>query len=210
MKRSAFSSLALGLVLSAPAFAGMPTFNLVINVTDPSAVTFTATSENAYGTASIAVNFTGGITLENFFPFNQSITVGDPAVLVGNLTPSGTSTAYNEFVTFNYDANTGTVESGDDLSVYNVDAPNVDTQDFVSGATAFTGFSTVDLTGYTLPTEGTWGAINIGYKADHGGTIGYWTVVTTQVPEASTYSLFAGALALAWVVARRRIARARD
>lgn len=183
-----------------PAHALMPTFNLVIDVTNPSAVTFTATVENGYGNGSALVNFSGGITIENFFSTDQDAT--DGLAISGDWTARGTTTAYDQLVTFHYGS--PDVVLGDDLSIYVNNLQNTQLQSFITGASLFTGTSTVDFTDYALPEAGSWGAIYIGYQPDQGGLIGYWTVVTSQIPEPSTGAALAGVGALVCVGACRR------
>lgn len=170
---------------------------LTINISNPSSTIITVVPNNSQITGNLNVNFDGGISLVAFFSANESITVADPLGINGTWTARGTSSAYNEMVTFNY--GNSAVVPGRDLSIYNVDALNGDTQKFLSSAAPFTGTSTVNFSSFAnLPAVGTTGNVNIGYQNSHGGVIGQWVVV----PEPS--SLLIASVGLVGLLRRRR------
>jgi hypothetical protein len=155
---------------------------LQIDVTNPSAVSITAVANNSLITASIRTNFFGGITIRDFFPVNQSITSAAPVSFAGSLRSRGAGSAFNETVTFNFSSQTGDVVSGRDLSLYNVNAPDSDIQSLTTNAAPFTGTTTLNLSGFTLPASGSSGNVNLGFLSSHGGVIGTYSVI----PEPST------------------------
>lgn len=160
-----------------------------IDVSNPSAVTITATTAVSESDSSLNIG-TEGITIENFltsstiaFPLNTAFT--------GDLSPSGTAVAYNFFGTFEYEDNDGAFKAGNDLSVYSGTAG---TQDFSTSTTAFTGVATFDFSSAStaLPSVGTTGNVISGFlmtggPAGHGNVVGQWTVVS--VPEPSSVFL---------------------
>lgn len=170
---------------------------LTIDISNPAAVVITAVANNSQSAGTASVNFFGGISFRNFFSADQSIAEATPLAITGSWTAVGTTSSYNQMVTFDY--GNPSVLPGVDLSIYNSIAPNEDTQKFVTTAAPFTGSSIVNFSGFTfLPTVGTTGDVNIGYQPSFGGVIGQWQVI----PEPSTAMLGAiGALAL---IRRRR------
>jgi hypothetical protein len=174
---------------------------LVIDVSNASAVTITALANNSLITGALRTNFFGGITIRNFFPTNQSITSAAPLNFGGSLRSLGAQSAFNEMVTFNFPSQTGDVVPGRDLSLYNVNAPDTDLQSLTSSAAPFTGTTTVNFSGFTLPTSGSSGDVNLGFLNSQGGVIGTYMVI----PEPDTVMLgMLGAVALL----RRKRARA--
>lgn len=149
---------------------------LTINIANPAAVVITGVANNSLVAKNLSVNFLGGISLRSFFTANESITESNPRSITGNWTAIGTSSSYNEMVTFAFD--NAAVVPGVDLSIYNSAAPNSDDQNFIITAAPFTGSSTVNMSGFThLPAVGTTGSVNSGYLASHGGSLGTWIVV---------------------------------
>lgn len=170
---------------------------LTINIANPSAVVITSVANNSLATAILTVNFDGGISFRNFFTANESITLANPLEINGNWTALGASASYNEMVTFAF--NNSAVVPGVDLSIYNVDTPPQDDQNFVSSAAPFTGSSTVNMSTFThLPAVGTTGAVHVGFLASQGGVIGSWEVI----PEPSTALL--GLIGSLGLLRRRR------
>jgi hypothetical protein len=190
------AALLLAAGVTCQSFRSTAAVVLTINVSDPSAVTWTATLANSDTTDSIAINFNGGITIENFFPSIEDVTT--PLAITGNLTPSGTSTSYDELVSFNYGS--GSVVPGRDLSVYNALVGDLDRQVFSTSVPAFTGAATIDFGGYALPSIGTVGNVQVGFQPSHGGTIGSWVAVPE--PGGSAAAL---AVACLLIAARRAL-----
>jgi hypothetical protein len=170
---------------------------ITINIANPSAVIITALSVNSAVTGNLDVNFNGGISLRNFFTANESITLGSPLAISGNWTSRGTTSAFNEMVTFAF--GNANVVPGVDLSIYNVDAPNGDDQNLLSTDTAFTGTATIDMSGFThMPAVGATGDVNLGYLGSQGGVIGTYSVI----PEPSAAML--GLVGMVALFLRRR------
>ena len=181
---------------------------LSINVSNASAVTFTATGvvpDN--DPATVAMN--DGFTIENFFTSNQSIFVNNitgQKILGGNLSPNGNAEVYNRVGTFEFSDNDGFYKSGNDLSFVNTDAGilNQD-QVFSTASAAFSGTATLDLSGSAaaLPTFGASGTLYSGFlqsgTSGHGTVIGQYTVV----PEPEAYGLGIGLLMLGALLAKR-------
>ncbi len=175
---------------------------LVVDVSDPSAVTFTA--QDAASDISSSLNRSmEGITIENFFS-----TISDVRTVRfvgGNLTPSlGIQT--NPYVgtgTFDYG---GSIEFGiaDDLSVF---ANNTveNSQQFTAGQRAFNGQATIDFSteAAALPSLGSTGDVITGFNPNNAGEgliIGQWTVV----PEPSSTLMLCAALIGFGSVRRRK------
>jgi hypothetical protein len=168
---------------------------LLIDVSDPANVTFTATANNSAVAGNLSADFNGGITLKDFFTSNENIGVGDPLAISGTWISRGASSSFNEAVTFDFDANTGNVEPGVDLSLYhNVVNPS-NLQQFITSAPPFTGSSTADLSLLTfLPNPGATGSVYMGYLGSHGGILGEWMAVA--VPEPSAVAVVTGQVLL--------------
>lgn len=174
---------------------------LEIDVSDPSAVTFTSSGGMSSTLSSLDASLEG-FTIENFF----STEVDLFGALGGTLSPTvGTSSAYSAIGTFNYSANNGTFTAGDDLSVYVSGSEGADSQVFNTTTAAFVGAASIDLSAFiaSLPAPGTSGHIITGYfqsgTPDHGEVIGQWSV--TAVPEPSSTALWA--LGMAGMLLRR-------
>ncbi|MCW1885467.1 PEP-CTERM sorting domain-containing protein [Luteolibacter flavescens] len=170
---------------------------VTIDISSPGAVVITTVGAGSSSTGDLTVNFAGGISFLGFFTDNELITAEEPALISGNWRASGTSTSYNEMVTFEYGS--PDVVPGVDLSIYNLGAVLSDDQNFVLGQQAFFGSSVVDFSSLThLPAVGTTGNVMLGYRSSHGGVIGQWEVI----PEPTTALL--GLLGMGAFAARRR------
>ncbi len=173
-----------------------------VDVSNPAAVTWTSTSANsAIDNGGNPISFDGGITMENFFTATEDITTAIP--VVGDLSPSGTTTAYDSLVTFSYGS--PAIVAGDDLSVFNSTASSSDVQEFSQSVRAFTGSSAIDFSGRALPSPGMSGNVNAGFAPFNGGTIGTWVVV----PEPSTWAVAIGAGCVLFAAGRRLVKRVR-
>lgn len=175
---------------------------LVVDISDPSAVTFTATANFSQTNSSLNIGF-AGFTIQNFLATPASIpssTLG-----IGDLSPTGSSFIYSGIGTFNYEANNGNFVAANDLSVFsNNGAPGPDSQTFSTGSRAFNGVLTIDLSTWasSLPAAGATGDVISGYlmsgTADHGEIVGQFVVV----PEPGSALL--GGLGLLILGIRRR------
>lgn len=188
---------------------------LIIDVTNPAQVKFTATNALSSGSSSQRIGYEG-VTLHDLLQAGANIpntSVVSNMVAVSNLFPTqspplsgGIPTRYTGIASFNYDANNGTLGPGNDLGLYqNGGGATNDSQVFTTGLQAFNGESTWDLSAYTsmLPGAGTTGNITSGYLpvssgGGHGVILGQYTVI----PEPSSIAL--GALAASALVLRRR------
>ena len=164
---------------------------LTIDVSNPNAVTITATGSNADFSTATSVN--NGVDLLGLFTSNtgtfESSTVSASSLTSANL--SGNSADY-------YDSAVVDDYSPSDVDLTLYSSGSSDTQVFTVGTTAFTGSLTVDLSGLAsfLPSSGT-GEIVAGFSDGHPGTIatntpiGEWQVVSSTVaaPEPSTWML---------------------
>ncbi|GAA5483089.1 PEP-CTERM sorting domain-containing protein [Haloferula sargassicola] len=168
-----------------------------IDISDPSAAVVTGLPAGSSSTGNLTVNFNGGISFRNFFTSDESITLADPLPISGDWRPAGTSTSYNETVTFVY--GDPDVVPGVDLSIYNSGAGAGDLQTFATGERAFFGSSVIDLSSFSaLPEVGTTGDVMIGFQSSQGGMIGQWIVI----PEPASLSL--AALGGGMLLLRRR------
>lgn len=172
---------------------------VTIDITDPSAAVIRSVANNSLVNVNLGVNFLGGISFRNFFTANESIPITSPLAISGNWTARGTTSSYNEMVTFAFGDQD--VVPGVDLSIYNGLAPDTDDQIFVTSAAPFTGSSTVDLSSFTnLPAVGATGDIYSGFLDSQGGLIGSWQIII--IPEPSTSLL--GLVGILGILHRRR------
>ncbi|WP_367872844.1 PEP-CTERM sorting domain-containing protein [Luteolibacter sp. Populi] len=154
---------------------------LVVDISNPAAVTFTSTPNFSQTNSSLNIG-TAGFTIRNFLASPASIpssTLG-----LGNLSPTGSTFVYSGMATFSYEANDGNFTSANDLSVFsNGGGPGAASQVFSTGTRAFNGVLTIDLSAYvsSLPAAGVTGDVISGYflsgTADHGETVGQFVVI---------------------------------
>lgn len=165
---------------------------IYVDVSDISAVTFTAVANNSdidndwYDTS-------GGITLLGFLV--PAFNIG-PTALSGNLSPSGTNETYNQFETPSSD---GSDLAGTDLSLFT--EGGTDTQTFDTSTIALTGQAQADFS-YNpagLPTPGSTGYIAAGRDSPLQ-VIGEYLVV----PEPGTSALLFASGVLAFLALKRR------
>jgi len=177
--------LALALAAGLTSFAGNAKAQLLtINVSNPSAVTFTSTGN--FASTSMAYSATQNLDFGNFFKSPLSFNVSG----TGNLYGDGGSSAFLSTL------------NGLGLDLY-LKSPTSYSGTFSTSSAAFTGTETFNLSGQLsyLPTAGTTGAI---YGSS--GPIGTYQVVSA-VPEPSTYALFGlGAIGLLMVLRRKKAA----
>ncbi len=183
----------LGFAISAAATPLLSAVLIEVDVTNPAAVTLTATG-NASQVNDSSATLYDGVTLVQFF------TVPFPGyqdfALSGNLTaPSGHGLSYNHSVDDDYPlALTG-------LNLFYSGTYQTDVQSFSTAAPAFTGVAVASLSAFVarLPAAGASGNIIAGYN--YGGSeavLGQWAVV----PEPSMLVL--GGIGAAACLLRRR------
>ena len=199
-------TLAAVAMLAAGHFPANAEVVLLVNVSNPSAVTFTATSAFSAINSSSTVNF-DGITVMSFLTSTPSGHAGEQFT-TSTLRPSNlaSSDAYTGYQTdFPFPV------PGVNLEMYN--NGGTATQVFSTTAAALVGQFVADLDagGYTayLPIVGATGDVIAGYPGSSGGVIGTWLVTSSSaVPEidpatgSSALSLVAGVLAM--IEQRRR------
>ena len=181
--------------------ASMGAVLLEIDVTNPAAVVFTATSNNSAIANSDYDNEVGSCLL-NFFTADAPDT--DDAFSSSTLKPTSTSDPYDYFW----------VDVDDEGGLRSACAyfyTGTENQDFSTSSRAFEGSATIDLTGYPLPAAGSSGNIVSGYSAgDVSAPLGEWSVngtstsaPITAVPTMSAYGLALTMLGLLVVAGRR-------
>ena len=189
------SNALFGIISGIAISTSLPTLGavvLIINVQDPSHVTFTATSNNSAITGNFNVDFDAGITLEGFFTVAQNITAATPVSISGNWTGRNAVFSYNEAVTFIYP--NPAVQAGRDVSIY-YNQTVANQQQFVTSAPPFSGSSSANLAAYTaaLPLAGASGNLDAAFN---GAPIGSWSVVPEPSETAFAVGLGVGAFAL--------------
>ena len=141
---------------------------LVIDVSDPSAVRFTATDLGSLITAGNG----NATTLEDFFASPPTVSEADLPGLVGDLTAAAQGSLLDAF----------RLPPGDRSFLFTRDG-GFNSGDYIEDQRAFTGSSTLDLSLTSLPAPGTAGSINVNSLGD-GSRIGSYLVV---VPEPSGF-----------------------
>lgn len=166
---------------------------MTVDVTDFSAVTFTATGNFASDNNTLNSSLEG-FTVEDFLTTMSMAIANGSGNVTGDLTSAqGGSGPYSGLGTFDYDANDGIFKAGNDLSIYTNGAADTGNQIFSTLGVAFTGTAVVDFTAVKdfLPTVGTIGNVISGYwksgTVDHGEIVGQWQVV----PEPSAAAMLA-------------------
>lgn len=182
--------LVAGLLVVAFPVAGQ---SLLININEanPSAVQFTAVANNSFANSSVNNFF--GVDLISYFTAAPAVVAG---TVTGNLTPTGTTTAYTEWIPDNL-----TVASNVDLNLYVTTTSQ--SQTFSTLSQAFTNTAVINLSSLiaSLPHTGATGNIYSGDVRSPGALIGTWVVV----PEPSVESQLAmvAAVFVGLAIARR-------
>lgn len=187
MKRVLAAVLGLGMLSTACAQV-----LLTVDISDPSAVTFTATGL-APSANDNTVSGTIGFTLLGFLTSADDLlsTSG-----LGDLEAPGMTSAYDAFAALDYAG--GVFDPGVDINLWGGSG----VQNFSTGAPAFTGTFTIDLTAIAslLPSAGHSGTIQVGDGSETGAVIGQYQVV----PEPSAVLLTTLACGTVLIFRRRR------
>ncbi len=166
---------------------------IIVNVFDPTAVTFTGT-----GTVASA-NFNGGTTaafpvrLSGFFTTSQS----NIDVFATTTTLATTGAGHTLGLAFLR------VGAGGPTTLLFRESGNSQ-ENFSTGSAAFSGAGTFDLSivSSALPSAGATGNV---FAADGTTIVGTYSVTSTSaVPEPSAYALLAGLVGLGFIARRRR------
>jgi hypothetical protein len=170
-----------------------------INESNPSAVQFIAVANNS--SANSSVNNFFGVDLINYFTSAPAIAA---ATVTGNLTPTGTTVAYNQWIADNLN-----VASNVDLNLYvNTTSQN---QTFSTLSQAFTNTAVINLSSLLakLPSTGATGNIFSGDVRSPGVLIGTWVVVPEPSVEAqlAMVAIVFGGLALVRRIRRQATSR---
>lgn len=157
---------------------------LEVDITDLSAVTFSATGAAPSVDESFNTTFEG-ISLLAIFSSLEPF----PGAISGNLMAHGTTESYNFALT---------LPSDFDLNLF-CSGCSTEIQDFDTSFAAFTGVATVDLTGFSILGAGSYGDI-LGDDDLFSGSsiIGQWEIIDSSVPLPSTLALFGLGLLALW------------
>jgi len=175
------SLLVASLLLASPSYAAVL---ITINISDISAVTFSATGGLSAVNSSLSAS-ANGFTIENFFTGSPSIVYGDN--VTGNLSPIvGTTQAYSRTGTYDFSDGTEAFKPGNDLNITAGGSTGANSQVFSTGSPVFNGVATMNLSAFAanLPTDGATGAIYPGFSS--GPSAGEWVAV---VPEPNSILL---------------------
>ena len=163
MKTPISRSLLVAILFSTAGFAvsaAAQNLLLTVDVSDPAAVTITATTGVAEASDS-SHTFNDGIDLATFFPTAFEYTSF-------NVSPTNLTTFIDgapDYDTSHSDDLTGSFV---DLNLYSTSSGEDGTEDFTMGTQAFLGAATLDLSGEigNLPSSGTTGEVYAGYSGD--------------------------------------------
>ena len=198
MQRPLLSSFVGLFLLAAPAQAFTV---LVIDISNPAAVTFTATGNVSLVNSSLNMAL-GGFTIQNFLATPEWL----DELTTGDLHPTGSAYVYAGLGTFDYEGGSGNFGSANDLSIYSNGGSSTTelSQVFSTSSPAFNGVMTVNFSEFasSLPAAGTTGNVRAGYligESGHTGIVGDYIVV----PEPSS-ALLGGLGALALLKRRRK------
>jgi hypothetical protein len=192
--------LAFGLGAFAAPHSGAAVLFLV-NVSNPAAVTVTATDGKPLVSDLDFTLTNDGATLLDFFTANAGAQQG---LLAGGSTlkPTASIHTYNAWRTDDYSTSGG---ADLDLNLRSTIFDINDTQDFVTTQQAFSGSATLNLSALSafLPAPGTTGQILSGFSDwERDRILGEYTVVPEAAPlaQAAVFGLAAGS----WLLLRRR------
>lgn len=187
----------LSVALCAAGIAQAQLFHLDINLTNPSAAVFTATTlpseDNSFGTTLF-----DGISLQVFF--NPALPGQTGGTTIGTLRPFLTNLAYDAWISD--DVSPGLVT---ELNIYRDGVGNIVPQSFLTFFQALAGSAVIDLSGQigSLPTFGTSGPIAAGWTGNPGPQIGTWAVVP-ELPVGAHLALYGVGFAGVWFYRRSR------
>jgi hypothetical protein len=185
--KSFVAFIILAAAFSARAYAVTPNVTplLIIDDSDPSAVTITATDYNPFR-SDTSHDFADGIDLLNLFAPNS--------IGTDYFGTSGTLTTFIDGEPDFNDSHSDDV-TGDyqDLNLYFLGDSGSNTENFSTSSQAFTGTTTVDLSdeAANLLPAGTIGAIYAGYSGDLGSSLSEGAISTADV-FGGTYIMYLG------------------
>jgi hypothetical protein len=186
-------SVVTSLSFSVPASADLVLIS--VDVSDPAAVSFSATDELLLISDSSARN-TEGVTLVSFFTADSSL--GDttnPTPVTGSLIARD-----NTFNAYNYALNEYGFLTLTDMNLVHNSEENL--QFFRAGEPAFLGISTINLSTASLPSPGASGDIKVGDTINGSGVVlGQWAVVPE--PSAFLFGAVVSALVVVGVLVQR-------
>ena len=193
MNRIIKSSLSLSFAYFAGISALPAAVLITVDVSDPTAVVFTATAELSSRDDS-SRNLLDGVSLMNFIPGTSNY--GD--IVSGSLAPVGTPAF--DFFNFIDAENTDFPTAGRDLSLFSSSGASFDMV-FETAGPAFSGSTIVDFTdaAITLPTVGTVGEIRPGVGLLLNDSIGTFEVI----PEPSSSLLLLSSICGYFLIRRR-------
>ncbi|MBK1857803.1 PEP-CTERM sorting domain-containing protein [Cerasicoccus arenae] len=191
-------SLLLGCVLIASSLSSQAALILIIDVTDPTAATFTP-GPDLPSAASSGWNYTSGFTLLEFFtsaPASPIARDGSGDLTTPNVSPDFSPRGFAS----------ASLQSPSGFNIYNYG--NRGTVDITTSAPAFSGSMTFDFTPYlaslTFNALGVERGIQGGDFGAIGPVFGNYVIVSSAIPEPSTYIAIAGMFGLAGFIGLRR------
>lgn len=193
----------LSLALCATGIAQAQLYHLGIDLSNPSAAVFTATTlpseDNSFGTSLF-----DGISLQVFFNPGLPAVAGGTTIgtTIGTLRPFQINLAYNTW--FSDFASPGLVT---ELNIYREGRGSEISQTFSTFFAALEGSATLDLSGQIghLPGLGTRGPLIAGWTGNQGPRIGSWEITAVpELPVGAHLGLYGVGFAGVWLYRRSR------